>query len=278
MMAEDSSSYPAVTSPTYLGGLGFNYKWNMGWMNDMLRYMETDPARRPDRHSLITFSMHYAYSENYVLPLSHDEVVHGKRSLLNKMPGSYEEKFSNLRLFYGYWMTHPGKKLLFMGGEFGQFDEWKDDAGLDWSLLQYPLHDSMRRYVRDLNRVYLDRPALWENDHRPDGFQWIDVNNAAQCMLSFQRTSKSGERPVVVACNFSRHSYPSYRIGVGRPGAYRLLLSSDRSDYGGTGYPMPERVEAMDVPLHGKAFSIEIPMPALTVLLWEAESDRPDAG
>ncbi|RED89385.1 1,4-alpha-glucan branching protein GlgB [Cohnella phaseoli] len=271
MMAEDSSSYPAVTSPTYLGGLGFNYKWNMGWMNDMLRYMETDPARRSDRHSLITFSMHYAYSENYVLPLSHDEVVHGKHSMLNKMPGSYEEKFANLRLFYGYWMSHPGKKLLFMGGEFGQFDEWKDDSGLDWSLLRYPLHDSMRSYVRDLNRIYLDRPALWENDHAPAGFEWIDVNNADQCMLSFQRRDKSGHRSVVVACNFSRRSYDVYRIGVSQSGIYRLLLSSDRANYGGSGAPMPERVQATDIPMHGKAYSIEIPVPALTVLMWETE-------
>jgi len=206
-----------------------------------------------------------------VLPLSHDEVVHGKHSMLNKMPGSYEEKFANLRLFYGYWMSHPGKKLLFMGGEFGQFDEWKDDSGLDWSLLRYPLHDSMRSYVRDLNRIYLDRPALWENDHAPAGFEWIDVNNADQCMLSFQRRDKSGHRSVVVACNFSRRSYDVYRIGVSQSGIYRLLLSSDRANYGGSGAPMPERVQATDIPMHGKAYSIEIPVPALTVLMWETE-------
>ncbi|MFC4302697.1 1,4-alpha-glucan branching protein GlgB [Cohnella boryungensis] len=277
MMAEDSSSYPAVTSPTYLGGLGFNYKWNMGWMNDMLRYMETDPADRSACHSLITFSMHYAYSENYVLPLSHDEVVHGKKSLLNKMPGSYEEKFANLRLFYGYWMTHPGKKLLFMGGEFGQFDEWKDAEGLDWGLLRYPLHDSMRRYVRELNRIYTRHPALWEGDHVPGGFEWIDVNNAEQCMLSFQRKARNRRGAVVAVCNFARTGYSSYRIGVASPGAYRLLLNSDLADYGGSGAAVPERVEALNIAMHGKPCSIEIPVPALSVLLWEPQEEATGA-
>ncbi|RED61716.1 1,4-alpha-glucan branching protein GlgB [Cohnella lupini] len=271
MMAEDSSSYPAVTSPTYLGGLGFNYKWNMGWMNDMLRYMETDPSQRSSHHSLITFSLHYAFSENYVLPLSHDEVVHGKRSMLNKMPGNYNEKFSNLRLFYGYWMTHPGKKLLFMGGEFGQFDEWKDYAGLDWSLLQYPLHDSMRRYVGDLNRMYLDNGALWERDHEQGGFEWIDVNNSSQCMLSFQRNGKTSENPIVTVCNFSRDTHSIYRIGVPQPGNYRQIMNSDKSDYGGSGTEMPSFVSAQEIPLHGKPFSIEVPVPALSIQLWQSE-------
>ncbi|MFC5467932.1 1,4-alpha-glucan branching protein GlgB [Cohnella suwonensis] len=272
MMAEDSSSYPGVTSPTYLGGLGFNYKWNMGWMNDMLRYMETDPEHRSSRHSLITFSMHYAFSENYVLPLSHDEVVHGKRSLLNKMPGPYPEKFANLRLLYGYWMTHPGKKLLFMGGEFGQFDEWKDYAGLDWDLLRYPLHDSMRKYTERLNAVYAARPALWELDHRPEGFEWIDVNNAPQRMLSFQRNGGEAERPIVTVCNFSRDGYGAYRIGVSSPGTYELVLNSDESDFGGSGAPMPTRVSASEAPMHGKSYSIEVPVPALSIQLWQSEA------
>ncbi|RKP57223.1 1,4-alpha-glucan branching protein GlgB [Cohnella endophytica] len=274
MMAEDSSSYPAVTSPTYVGGLGFNYKWNMGWMNDMLRYMETDPAHRSSRHSLITFSLHYAFSENYVLPLSHDEVVHGKRSMLNKMPGAYPEKFANLRLFYGYWMTHPGKKLLFMGGEFGQFDEWKDYAGLDWDLLRYPLHDSMLRYMERLNQTYRHYPALWESDHKPEGFEWIDVNNASQCMLTFQRNGNSSEssQPIVTVCNFSREAYSVYRIGVARPGCYNLVLNSDEADFGGSGSAMPSRVSSTDVPLHGKPYSIEVPVPALSIQLWQSET------
>jgi 1,4-alpha-glucan branching enzyme len=272
MIAEDSSSYPAVTSPTYKGGLGFNYKWNMGWMNDMLRYMETDPDHRTSRHSLITFSLHYAFSENYVLPLSHDEVVHGKRSMLNKMPGSYEEKFANLRLFYGYWMTHPGKKLLFMGGEFGQYDEWKDYAGLDWNMLQYPLHDSMRKYVNDLNHVYLNNGELWERDHEQGGFEWIDVNNASQCMLSFQRNGKSTGSSTVTVCNFSRDSHPVYRIGVSNSGYYSLLLNSDDANYGGAGYLFPARVSAREYPLHGKPYSIEVPVPALSFQLWKSET------
>jgi 1,4-alpha-glucan branching enzyme len=268
MIAEDSSSYPAVTSPTYLGGLGFNYKWNMGWMNDMLRYMETDPDRRSDQHSLLTFSIWYAYSENYVLPLSHDEVVHGKRSLLHKMPGSYPEKFSNLRLLYGYWIAHPGKKLLFMGGEFGQFDEWKDDAGLDWMLLEFPLHDSMHRYVHRLNRLYRDNAALWDSDHGPEGFAWIDVHNAQQSVLSFLRRGGSQDPPVITVCNFARQTHPAYRIGVPFPGTYRLLLNSDEADFGGTGMPVPFETEAGEFPMHGQPYSIEVPLPALTVQLW----------
>jgi 1,4-alpha-glucan branching enzyme len=273
MMAEDSSSYPAVTSPTYLGGLGFNYKWNMGWMNDMLRYMETDPSHRSSQHSLLTFSLLYAYTENYVLPLSHDEVVHGKHSLLNKMPGTYFEKFANLRLFYGFWISHPGKKLLFMGGEFGQFDEWKDYAGLDWELLQYPQHERMQKYVRELNLKYRNNAELWERDHDQGGFEWIDVNNASQCMLSFQRNSKQSEASFVVAiCNFSRDLFPRYRIGVSRLGSYNLLLNSDEADYGGTGFHLPMTVSADDIPLHGKPYSIEVPVPALSIQLWKSET------
>ncbi|WP_123040960.1 1,4-alpha-glucan branching protein GlgB [Cohnella candidum] len=268
MIAEDSSSYPAVTSPTYLGGLGFNYKWNMGWMNDLLRYMETDPDRRSDVHSLITFSMWYAYSENYVLPFSHDEVVHGKRSLLHKMPGSYPEKFANLRLMYGYWITHPGKKLLFMGGEFGQFDEWKDFAGLDWMLLQYPAHDSMHRYVRQLNRLYADWPALWRSDHSSEGFTWIDVNNAEQSVLSFLRKGDASDPPVVAVCNFSRRPYGAYRIGVPCPGRYRLLMNSDEADFGGAGMSVPQEAVAADRPMHGQSYSIEVPLPSLAILIW----------
>jgi 1,4-alpha-glucan branching enzyme len=192
--------------------------------------------------------------------------------MLNKMPGDYREKFANLRLFYGYWMTHPGKKLLFMGGEFGQFDEWKDYAGLDWSLLQYPMHDSMHKYVRELNLLYADQPALWENDHQQSGFEWIDVNNAAQCILSFQRNDIKLEAPIVTVCNFSRETHPVYRIGVSQPGEYRLLLNSDRSDYGGGGHEMPDQASAQNIPRHGKPYSIELAVPALSVQLWKSET------
>lgn len=271
MIAEDSSAWPGVTSPTYLGGLGFNYKWNMGWMNDSLRYAETDPAERPAKHHLITFSMLYAYSENYILPLSHDEVVHGKRSLLNKMPGTYEEKFANLRLFYGYWLTHPGKKLLFMGGEFGQFDEWKDAEGLDWFLLQYPLHAAMQRYVRDLFDLYACENALWERDHSPDGFRWIDADNAGQSVLSFVRQARDPKRQLVVVCNFSRVHYPAFRIGVPSGTVHRLIMNSDSSGYGGGGRRMPRRVAAARKPQHGQPFSLELPLPPLTFLLLEPD-------
>ncbi|WP_027092314.1 1,4-alpha-glucan branching protein GlgB [Cohnella thermotolerans] len=271
MIAEDSSAWPGVTAPTYLGGLGFNYKWNMGWMNDTLRYMETDPSARSAKHSLVTFSMLYAYSENYVLPLSHDEVVHGKRSLLNKMPGSYEEKFANLRLLYGYWIAHPGKKLLFMGGEFGQFDEWKDGAELDWAVLQYPLHSGMHRYSKDLYALYREEAALWERDHAADGFEWIDADNAAQSVLAFVRKARDPKRYLVAVCNFSRQSYPAFRIGVPSGAVHRVVLNSDAVDYGGGGRRMPRWAPAERKPLHGKPFSIEIPLAPLTFLLLEPE-------
>lgn len=270
MIAEDSSSWPGVTAPTYKGGLGFNYKWNMGWMNDMLRYMETPPEERPARHSLVTFPMMYAYSENYVLPLSHDEVVHGKRSLLNKMPGAYEEKFANLRLFFGYWIAFPGKKLLFMGGEFGQFDEWKDAAALDWLLLDYPLHAAMHRYTRDLHVLYAKKPPLWEGDHSPEGFQWIDADNASQSVATYIRWGRNKQSHLIAICNFSGKSYPQFRIGVPSGSAYRLLMNSDSSEYGGAGHAMPPRVKADRRKLHGQPFSVELPvLPPLTFLLLE---------
>ncbi|TMV45598.1 1,4-alpha-glucan branching protein GlgB [Paenibacillus mesophilus] len=269
MIAEDSSAWPGVTAPTYKGGLGFNYKWNMGWMNDMLRYMETDPAHRPARHSLVTFSMMYAYSENYMLPLSHDEVVHGKRSLLNKMPGCYEEKFANLRLFYGYWTAFPGKKLLFMGGEFGQFDEWKDAEALDWMLLDYPMHGAMHRYMKDLSAIYAKKPALWERDHAPEGFQWIDADNAAQSIVTFIRRGKKATSHLIAICNFSRNLYPVFRLGVPSGSVYRIIFNSDAPEYGGSGQYMPGRTKADRLKLHGQPFSVELPVPPLTFLLLE---------
>lgn len=276
VIAEDSSAWPGVTSPVYMGGLGFNYKWNMGWMNDMLKYMETDPPNRPQVHNLATFSMMYAYTENYVLPLSHDEVVHGKRSLLNKMPGLYEQKFANLRLFYGYWMTHPGKKLLFMGGEFGQFDEWKDMGELDWPVLSYPLHDSMRRFTRDLASLYRSEAALWELDHSPEGFKWIDADNAAQSVLTYIRFGKKKKSHFVAACNFSATAYPVFRLGVPAGISYRLAMNSDAADYGGSGAKMPRRFKAERLPRHGQPFSMEIVLPPLTFLLFEPDASVED--
>jgi 1,4-alpha-glucan branching enzyme len=265
MLAEDSSAWPAVTSPTYLGGLGFNFKWNMGWMNDSLRYMELEPDQRPHHHHLITFSLCYAFSENYVLPLSHDEVVHGKRSLLNKMPGTYEEKFHQLRLFYGYWISHPGKKLLFMGGEWGQFDEWKDGDQLDWMVLQYKSHTSMREYVSALNSAYRNTPSLWERDAEPEGFEWVDVHNAEHAIISFIRrgfTSLS-----LVVANFSRRSCVNYRVGVPETGIYKTVLNSDDSVFGGCREDGLESFISEDIPWHGRDQSICLNLPPFTFIL-----------
>lgn len=271
MIAEDSSAWPAVTSPTYMGGLGFNFKWNMGWMNDILRYIELDPNERAHHHNLITFSLVYAFSENYILPLSHDEVVHGKRSLLNKMPGTYEQKFAQLRLFYGFWMTHPGKKLLFMGGELGQFDEWKDADTLDWMLLDYPLHRMMKDYTEALNGVYLNQPSLWERDSDPGGFEWIDVNNAAQSIVVFLRRGQAGNRFTVAICNFSYHYYGGYRIGVPEEGTYRVLLHSEDAAYGGCLQKVPQLLSSSDIPWHGRDYSVAAEVPPFSFQLLTLE-------
>ncbi|WP_336786991.1 1,4-alpha-glucan branching protein GlgB [Paenibacillus sp. MMO-177] len=266
MIAEDSSAWPAVTSPTYLGGLGFNFKWNMGWMNDVLKYMSIDPADRSHHHHLLTFSLLYAFSENYVLPFSHDEVVHGKRSLLNKMPGSYEEKFAQLRLLYGYWIAHPGKKLLFMGSEWGQFDEWKDREPLDWMLLDYELHGKMHDYVKALNHVYTHEPSLWERDQDAYAFQWIDVNNAEQSIISFIRYGKQGF--TVTVANFSRNGYTHYRLGVPQPGCYRMILNSNEVQFGGSDSQCLQKYDSEKVSWHGYNQSISINLPPLSFQLF----------
>lgn len=265
MLAEDSSAWPAVTSPTYLGGLGFNFKWNMGWMNDSLRYMELEPEQRHNHHHLITFSIYYAFSENYVLPLSHDEVVHGKHSLLNKMPGTYDEKFQQLRLFYGYWMSHPGKKLLFMGSEWGQFDEWKDGDQLDWMVLQYDSHSAMRRYVSELNRIYRGTPSLWERDAHPESFQWIDVHNAEHAVISFIRRGFSTF--CIAIANFSRRGFAEYRIGVPEKGLYRIAINSEDSRFGGSRQIGEDPIVSQDVPWHGLDQSISLQLPPFTFVL-----------
>ncbi|WP_424766205.1 1,4-alpha-glucan branching protein GlgB [Paenibacillus sp. sgz302251] len=269
MLAEDSSSWPAVTAPTYLGGLGFNFKWNMGWMNDMLRYMALDSSERPHNHHLITFSLLYAFTENYVLPLSHDEVVHGKRSLLNKMPGSYEEKFSQLRLFYGFWMTHPGKKLLFMGSEWGQFDEWKDGDMLDWMVLEYDMHRAMQHYVRVLNQTYLNQPSLWERDSDSECFEWIDVHNAEQSVISFIR--RGNKDFSIILANFSRNNYENYRIGVPEQGLYRSFINSNDKQFGGTGTQKQLCCSSENIAWHGHNQSITLHLPPYTFLLFNLE-------
>ena len=214
MMAEEATDFPLVTAPTNAGGLGFNFKWNMGWVNDILKYMNLDISHRPYHHNLLTFSLCYAFSENFVLSFSHDDVVHGKRSLLNKMPGDYWQKFANLRLLYGYFITHPGKKLLFMGGEFGQFIEWKDNDQLDWFLLEYESHSKLAQYFRTLQHFYQNTSCLWRQDHEQEGFEWLDPNNNEQSIISFIRKGKRKGDYVIVICNFSADVYHNFRIGV----------------------------------------------------------------
>ncbi|MCX7971355.1 MAG: 1,4-alpha-glucan branching protein GlgB, partial [Negativicutes bacterium] len=235
MMAEESTTWPMITRPTYIGGLGFSDKWNMGWMNDMLKYMSHDPIYRKYHHNQLTFSMTYAFSENFVLPLSHDEVVHGKKSLIDKMPGDYWQKFANLRLLYGFMYGHPGKKLLFMGGEFGQFIEWRFAEGLEWHLLGYEKHRQLQDFVRDLNRLYRQEKSLWQREHDWNGFQWIDCSDFEKSVVSFVRIGEAANDFMVVACNFTPVERRGYRIGVPGPGKYREVLSSDWRVYGGTG-------------------------------------------
>ncbi len=264
MIAEDSSARPLVSAPVHLGGLGFNYKWNMGWMNDTLRFMQLEPELRGKAVSQLLFSFLYLYSENFILPLSHDEVVHGKRSLLNKMPGDMRHKFANLRLLAMFMFTHPGKKLLFMGGEFGQFDEWKDLTQLDWMLLtEYETHRRMKGFTHELNHFYRSEPALWELDYAPEGVHWIDVNDSEQCVISLIRRSADSERSLLCVLNFSAASYPDYRIGVPEPGGYELAFNSDLIEFGGSSRGDQKRIVSEVVPWHGQPHSITIQIPPL---------------
>jgi 1,4-alpha-glucan branching enzyme len=274
MMAEDSSDWPLVTAPVHDGGLGFNYKWNMGWMNDTLKYMQLDPIYRKWHHNLLTFSIMYTYSENYVLPLSHDEVVHGKKSLLNKMPGDYWQKFANLRLLFGYMTAQPGKKLLFMGGEFGQFDEWKDLEQTDWFLLEYPMHAAMNAYTLELNRLYRREPALWQRDHEPGGFEWIDVHNREQSILVFLRCGRSPEDDIIAVCNFTPEVYHDFRIGVPHSGEYVELLSSDRTEFGGSGLWNGGQLVAEEPGWHGRPYCLRITVPPLAVVYLKPRQEQ----
>ena len=251
--AEESTAFPMVTKPDYDGGLGFLFKWNMGWMNDMLKYMSMDPLWRKGNHNLLTFSMTYAYSENFILPLSHDEVVHGKCSLINKMPGNYDDKFNNLRAFYGFTMGHPGKKLTFMGNEFAQFIEWKYDQELDWFLLDYEKHRQMKDYVRDLNHFYLDNSCLWNNDSDWGGFQWISADDNTNSVVAFRRIDRRG-RELILICNFCPVTRTGYCLGLPRAGEYEPVLNSDDRKYGGSGVEL-HTVTAIKEPMHGLPFS-----------------------
>ena len=262
MMAEESTAWPMVTMPTYLGGLGFNYKWNMGWMNDVLKYMSIDPIHRKWHHGALTFSLVYAFSENFILPLSHDEVVHGKKSLLDKMPGDYWQKFAGLRLLYAFMIGHPGKKLLFMGGEFGQFIEWKYDSGLDWLLLEYDMHKKMHYYVKSLNRFYIKHPFLWECDHGWEGFEWIDKGDYNNSVIAFIRKARDENNQVIVICNFTPVVREDYRIGIPIQGKYIEIFNTDYTDFGGSGQINP-LLTADDLPWHNSLYSLSLKLPPL---------------
>ncbi len=266
--AEESTAWPMVSRPTYLGGLGFGMKWDMGWMHDTLAYMAHEPVHRKYHHGELTFRMVYAFSENFVLPLSHDEVVYGKGSLLGKMPGDEWQKRANLRLLLGYMYTQPGKKLLFMGGEFGQWSEWNHDASLDWHLLAEPAHQMLLRWVRDLNTVYRGEPALHELDADPAGFDWVDCNDAEQSALVYLRRARSRPEVVVVACNFTPVPRRNYRIGVPSAGRWEELLNSDAPLYGGSGQGNLGGVVAAPVPWHGRAQSINVTLPPLAMVVF----------
>ena len=267
MIAEESTAWPLVTKPAESGGLGFNFKWNMGWMNDMLRYMSLDPLFRKDNHDCLTFSFFYAFSENFILPISHDEVVHGKCSMINKMPGEYEDKFSNLRAFYTYMMGHPGKKLLFMGQEFAQFIECRYEESLELFMTDYPQHKNMQNFVKDLNKFYLKNSPLWEIDCSWEGFRWISSDDNLQSIISFIRTDKSGKQLLCV-CNFVPVSRENYRIGVPKAGVYKPMFSSDYAKYGGNTEALEEMVSE-NVAMHGFDNSISINIPAMSVTFYK---------
>jgi 1,4-alpha-glucan branching enzyme len=233
----------------------------MGWMNDILKYMEAEPQNRKYLHEKVTFSLLYAYSENFVLPLSHDEVVHGKKSLLNKMPGDYWRKFAQLRLLLGYFMTHPGKKLLFMGGEFGQFDEWKDLEDLDWELHDFEMHRSIHEYFKDLLKLYKRSKSLWELDHSSEGFEWIDADNKEQSIFSFIRKGKKEDNTLIIVCNFTEVVYSNYKVGVPLFTHYNEILNSDSIPYGGSGQVNKKKMKTIEKPLHNQPCHLEMIIP-----------------
>jgi 1,4-alpha-glucan branching enzyme len=270
VMAEESTSWPMVTRPTEIGGLGFDFKWNMGWMHDMLDYMELDPIYRRYHHNRITFSLMYAFSERFLLPFSHDEVVHLKKSMLSKMPGDVWQRFANLRALYGYMFGHPGKMLMFMGDEFGQWGEWNHDLSLEWHLTGNSMHAGLQRWVRDLNTTYRGEPALYERDDSPDGFEWIDCSDHEGNVVAFVRRGADPENVVLFACNFSAVPRHDYRLGVPASGAWDEILNSDATVYGGSGQGNFGVVQTSDTPSHGRPWSLSLTLPPLAVVALRA--------
>jgi 1,4-alpha-glucan branching enzyme len=270
-IAEESTAWGAVSRPTYMGGLGFGLKWNMGWMHDTLKYFQHDPVYRKFAHNMLTFSLLYAFTENFVLPLSHDEVTHGKGSLIGKMPGDEWQQFANLRLLYSYMWMHPGKKLLFMGGEFGQKREWQIEESLEWHVLQFPSHAGVQRLVRDINALLRTRPALHQQDFTYEGFQWIDCNNGDDSVLVFLRKARDGAGVVLVACNLTPVPRDNYRVGVPCGGRWRELLNSDAKEYGGSGIGNCGAVDSWPHGSHGQPHSVSLRLPPLATVVFAPE-------
>jgi 1,4-alpha-glucan branching enzyme len=269
IVAEESTAWPMVSRPTFVGGLGFGMKWNMGWMHDTLAYFSEDPLYRKYHQNQLTFSLWYAFMENFILPLSHDEVVHGKGSLIGKMPGDEWQRYANLRLLYGYMYGHPGKKLLFMGGEFGQVREWKHEESLEWHVLQFQHHRGIQQWVKDLNRLCRSEPALHERDFDADGFEWIDCSDWDQSVVSFLRKGKNADEVLLAVFNFTPVPKYHYRVGVPRGGYWRELLNSDSAFYGGSGLGNSGGVEAAPVPAHQRSHSLTLTLPPLGALFFK---------
>ena len=272
MIAEESTAWAGVSRPVHTGGLGFGMKWNMGWMHDTLLYMSKDPIYRKYHHNDLTFSFYYAFTENFVLSLSHDEVVHGKGALAAKMPGDDWQKFANLRLLLGYMFAHPGKKLLFMGIEMAQWGEWKHDQSIDWHLLQYGPHQGIHQWVKDLNKLYREEPALYERDFTPDGFEWIDLNDYNQGVISFMRKSADGKSRIIAVCNFTPMTWHDYNIGVPEQGLWKELLNSDAAFYGGSGQGNLGGRQAIPKPFHGRPYSIALTIPPLGIVFLKKDN------
>lgn len=274
MIAEESTAFPMVSKPVFMGGLGFNFKWNMGWMNDCMRYFSLDGIHRKNNHNCLTFSFFYAFSENFVLPISHDEVVHGKCSLINKMPGTYEEKFAGVRSFLGYMYAHPGKKMLFMGQEFGQFIEWKYDCGLDWLLLDYEAHKKLQDYTRALNKFYAKNAPLWESDFGWEGFNWISSNDNSNSVIAFRRIDKKGKEIIAVS-NLTPVFRSGYEIGVPYAGTYEVVFNSDDEVYGGTGKGSTGKIKTNERPMHGHEQSVSLELAGLSTIYLKLSRKAP---